>query len=131
MSPCTTEGEAAAETMVTVDSQTIQLGRSSRSPSPSRSSSRSRGSRPGPRCWPPLELPDGAELITDGDVLVVNVTQQISAEALEAELAEAEAEAGIEHEEPEAAEAARPPRLPPRARPEVGLLPRRRGASEA
>jgi large subunit ribosomal protein L25 len=48
-----------------------------------------------------LSLPEGAALITDGDALVVNITQQISAEALEAELAEAEAEAGIEHEAPE------------------------------
>ena len=50
-----------------------------------------------------LELPEGAELVTDPRRLVVNVTQQISAEALEAELAEAEAEAGIEHEEAEEA----------------------------
>ena len=48
-----------------------------------------------------VELPEGAELVTDGETLVVNVTQQITAEALEAELAEAEAEAGIEHEAPE------------------------------
>jgi large subunit ribosomal protein L25 len=48
-----------------------------------------------------LELPRGSSLISDGDQLIVNVTQAISAEALEAELAEAEAEAGIEHEAPE------------------------------
>ena len=45
-----------------------------------------------------LDLPSGTTLLADEDLLIVNVTEQISAEALEAELAEAEAEAGIEHE---------------------------------
>ena len=48
-----------------------------------------------------LELPEGSTLLTDDEALVVNVTQQISEEALEAELEEAEAEAGIEKEEHE------------------------------
>jgi large subunit ribosomal protein L25 len=46
-----------------------------------------------------LSLPSGATLLTEGETLVVNVAQQVSAEALEAELEEAEAEAGIEREE--------------------------------
>ncbi|HEX8779676.1 MAG TPA: 50S ribosomal protein L25/general stress protein Ctc [Nocardioides sp.] len=46
-----------------------------------------------------LELPSGTTLLADADLLIVNVTQQISEEALEAELEEAEAEAGIEKEE--------------------------------
>ena len=37
--------------------------------------------------------------MTDPEALVVNVTAQVSEEALEAELADAEAEAGIEREE--------------------------------
>ena len=45
-----------------------------------------------------LALPSGTTLLADEELLIVNVTQQVSAEALEAELAEAEAEAGIEHE---------------------------------
>lgn len=45
-----------------------------------------------------LVLPKGTTLAADEDLLIVNVTGQISAEALEAELAEAEAEAGIEHD---------------------------------
>jgi len=45
-----------------------------------------------------LDLPKGTTLLADEELLIVNVTQQVSAEALEAELAEAEAEAGIEHE---------------------------------
>jgi large subunit ribosomal protein L25 len=48
-----------------------------------------------------LALPAGTTLAADEDLLIVNVTGQVSAEALEAELAEAEAEAGIEHALPE------------------------------
>ncbi|WP_431844049.1 50S ribosomal protein L25/general stress protein Ctc [Calidifontibacter indicus] len=46
-----------------------------------------------------VALPAGVTLIADEELLVVNVSQQVSADALEAELAEAEAEAGIEHDE--------------------------------
>lgn len=45
-----------------------------------------------------LVLPKGTVLAADEDLLIVNVTGQVTAEALEAELAEAEAEAGIEHD---------------------------------
>ncbi len=45
-----------------------------------------------------LVLPTGATLTSDPEILVINVTGAISEEALEAELAEAEAELGIEHE---------------------------------
>jgi large subunit ribosomal protein L25 len=38
-----------------------------------------------------LSLPDGVTLLADEELLIVNVTQQVSAEALEAERAEAEA----------------------------------------
>jgi large subunit ribosomal protein L25 len=50
-----------------------------------------------------LVLPEGTTLLTDGDALIVNITQAQSAEQLEAELAEAEADAGIVHEEAEEA----------------------------
>jgi len=53
-----------------------------------------------------LDLPSGTTLLADEELLIVNVTEQISAEALEAELEEAEAEAGIEHDAPESADAA-------------------------
>lgn len=43
-----------------------------------------------------LKLPEGASLGIDPDTLIVNITSAPSAEAIEAELAEAEAEAGIE-----------------------------------
>jgi large subunit ribosomal protein L25 len=104
--PVTTQGEAAAETVVTVDAQTIQL-QVLATAIPEHVVVSVEGLQAGTQILAAqLDLPEGAELVTDGEVLVVNVTQQISAEALEAELAEAEAEAGIEHEE--AAEAAEP-----------------------
>lgn len=53
-----------------------------------------------------VPLPEGVTLVTDPEVLVVNVTAAVTAEKLEAELAEAEAEAGIVHEEPAAPSAA-------------------------
>ncbi len=50
-----------------------------------------------------IELPSGTTLLADEELLIVNVTQQMSEEALEAELEVAEAEVGIEREEPEEA----------------------------
>ena len=49
-----------------------------------------------------IDLPSGTTLVTDEDALVVNVTAAPTAEQLEAELAEAEAEVGIVHEPAEA-----------------------------
>ncbi|WP_426241973.1 50S ribosomal protein L25/general stress protein Ctc [Nocardioides sp. LHG3406-4] len=45
-----------------------------------------------------LVLPEGTTLLTDPETLIINVTQQVSQAALEAELEEAEADAGIVHE---------------------------------
>ena len=45
-----------------------------------------------------LTLPSGSTLLTDDDYLIVNVVHAPTAEEIEAELEEAEAEAGIEHE---------------------------------
>jgi len=56
-----------------------------------------------------LELPKGSTLVTDPEQLIVNITQAVTAEQVEAELAEAEAEAGIEHEAPAAEAAAEAP----------------------
>ena len=56
-----------------------------------------------------VTLPSSVTLVTDPEALVVNVTAAVTAEQLEAELAEAEAEVGIVHEptdEEQAAEAA-------------------------
>jgi large subunit ribosomal protein L25 len=57
-----------------------------------------------------VDLPAGAQLHIDEDSLVVNVTAAPTAEQIEAELEEAEAEAGIEREE--AAEAPAAPAAP-------------------
>jgi large subunit ribosomal protein L25 len=43
-----------------------------------------------------LQLPDGSTIDLDPETLIVNITNAPTAEALEAELAEAEAEAGME-----------------------------------
>lgn len=48
-----------------------------------------------------LTLPAGVVLLTDPETLIVNVTAQVTAEQLESELEEAEAEAGIERDETE------------------------------
>lgn len=48
-----------------------------------------------------IKLPSGATLVTDPDATVVTILAAPTAEALDAELAEAEAEAGIEHAAPE------------------------------
>ncbi len=45
-----------------------------------------------------LTLPSGSTLLTDDDYLIVNVVHAPTAEEIEAELEEAEAEAGIEHD---------------------------------
>ena len=50
-----------------------------------------------------LKLPAGTTLAIEPDTLIVNVTAAQTAEQAEAEMAEAEAEAGIERDEPEAA----------------------------
>jgi large subunit ribosomal protein L25 len=46
-----------------------------------------------------LDLPEGSTLLTDAETLIVNVTNAPTQEEVEAELEEAEAEAGIEREE--------------------------------
>jgi large subunit ribosomal protein L25 len=51
-----------------------------------------------------ITLPSGTTLVTDPEALVVNVTAAPTAEQMEAELAEAEAEVGITHEEAAPAE---------------------------
>jgi large subunit ribosomal protein L25 len=48
-----------------------------------------------------IDLPQGSTLLTDDEALVVNVVHAPTAEEIESELEEAEAEAGIEHDEPE------------------------------
>ena len=104
--PVHVEGEAAPETVVTVDSQTVQLEVEATN-IPENIVVSVEGLEAGTQIKASeLELPAGATLVVDADTLVVNITQQISQEALDAEMAEAEAEAGIEHEEAGDGEAA-------------------------
>jgi large subunit ribosomal protein L25 len=51
-----------------------------------------------------LQVPEGSRVLLDEDALIINVTHAPTAEELEEELAEAEAEAGIEREEAEVEE---------------------------
>ena len=103
--PVHIEGEAAPETVVTTDSNTLQLEVEATNIPESLTVS-VEGLEAGTQILAgQVELPKGATLITDAETLVVNVTAQVSEEALEAELAEAEAEAGIEREESDEAAA--------------------------
>ncbi|RKT78501.1 large subunit ribosomal protein L25 [Terracoccus luteus] len=93
------EGEAAPETVVTLDNNTLQLEALATN-IPESVVVSVEGLEAGTQILAgAIELPEGATLVTDEEALVVNVTQAISAEELEAELAEAEAEAGIERDE--------------------------------
>ena len=99
--PVHLEGEAGPETVVTTDHSSLQLEVEA-THIPEGITVSVDGLQAGTQILAgQVELPEGATLVTDPEALVVNVTQQVSAEALEAELAEAEAEAGIEREESE------------------------------
>ena len=88
------EGDAAPETVVNLDHSSIQLEVLATN-IPESVTVSVEGLEAGTQILAgAVELPEGATLITDAEALVVNVTQQISEEALEAELAEAEAETG-------------------------------------
>jgi large subunit ribosomal protein L25 len=97
-----TVGEAAIETVVTVENQTVELEVEA-THIPESIEVSIDGLAAGTQIHASdLALPEGAALVTDPEILVVNITAAITAEALESELAEAEAEAGIEHEAPQA-----------------------------
>ena len=85
-------GEAAVETVVTVENNTVELSVEA-TQIPEHVQVSVAGVRAGTQILArDLVLPEGAELITDAEILIVNITQAISEEALEAELAEAVAE---------------------------------------
>jgi len=94
-------GEAAPDTVVTVEHQTLTIEAEATN-LPENVEVSVEGLAAGTQVLASdVKLPEGSTLVTDADALVVNVTAQVTAEAAEAELAEAEAEAGIEHEAPE------------------------------
>ncbi len=93
------EGEAAPETVVTMDHSSL-LVEVDATAIPEWVTVSVEGAQVGTRILAgEVALPEGATLVTDAEALVVNVTQQQSEEELEAELEEAEAEAGIERED--------------------------------
>jgi large subunit ribosomal protein L25 len=91
-------GEAAPDTMVALDLQTLEIEVAATA-IPELLEVSVEGFAPGTQVLASeVTLPAGASLVTDPEALIVNVTTAITSEALEADLAEAEAEAGIEHE---------------------------------
>ena len=91
-------GEAASETLVVTENATVQV-EAEATHIPEQIEVDVTGAEAGTQVLASdLQLPSGTTLLTDPETLVVNVTGQVSEEALEAELAEAEADAGIERE---------------------------------
>lgn len=104
--PVHLEGEAAPETVVTVDAQFLEVEADPMN-LPDNLIVSIEGLEMGTLIHASdVPMPAGSTLVSDPETLVVNITQQITAEALEAELAEAEEEAGVEHDEPETEAAA-------------------------
>ena len=100
--PVHVEGDAAPETVVTVDNATLEI-EADVTNLPEALVVSVEGLEVGTQILAgQVEMPAGSTLASDAELLVVNISQQISAEELEAELAEAEAEAGIEHDESDA-----------------------------
>lgn len=97
-------GTAVVDTVVTVENNTVQLAVEA-TQIPERVEVSVDGVKPGTQILArDLVLPEGAQLVTDAEILIVNVTQAISEEALEAELA-ADVAANMSEEAIEAAEA--------------------------
>ncbi len=95
------EGEAAPDTLVNLESPTVSLEVEATHIPPSVEVSIAglpAGSQIHAR---DLVLPEGAALNADEDLMIVNVSAQQTQEDLEAELAEAEADLGVERDEPD------------------------------
>lgn len=98
--PVHTTGEAAAETFVQIENNVVTL-EAEATHIPEAIEVDIEGAEIGTQILAgQLTLPKGSTLVSDAEQLIVNITQAVSAEQVEAELAEAEAEAGIEHEAP-------------------------------
>lgn len=88
-------GEAAIETVVALENNTVELAVEA-TQIPDRLEVSIEGLTAGTRVHASdLVLPHGAELLTDAAILIVNITQAISEEALEAELEADLAELGV------------------------------------
>ena len=92
-------GEAAPETLVVTENTTISLEAEATN-IPEWIEVSIEGAEIGTQILAgQLTLPEGSTLLTDEETLIVNITNAPTAEEVEAELEEAEAEAGIEREE--------------------------------
>lgn len=97
--PVVTTGDAAAETLVTVENAVVSV-EAEATHIPESIEVSVEGAEAGTQVLASdLVLPSGTTLLTDAETLVVNVSQAQTEEQLEAELAEAEADAGIEKDE--------------------------------
>jgi large subunit ribosomal protein L25 len=104
--PIHVSGDAASETLVVTENSTVQVEAEATN-IPERIEVSVEGAGIGTQIHASdLVLPEGTSLLTDPDTLIVNVTQQQTAEQLESDLAVAEADAGIVHEESDEAVAA-------------------------
>ncbi|MFN8097540.1 MAG: 50S ribosomal protein L25/general stress protein Ctc [Dermatophilaceae bacterium] len=96
--PVHVEGEAAPETVVTVESNTLQV-ECEATHIPEAIVVDIDGAEAGTQILAgSIDLPEGVSLVGDAEDLVVNVTAMISQEALDAELAGTEGESGGEAE---------------------------------
>ena len=97
--PVHLNGEAARETLVVTETSTIQL-EAEATHIPEFIEVDIEGAEAGTQIHASdLKLPSGSTLLLDPETLIVNVTEMQSQASLDAELEEAEAEAGIEREE--------------------------------
>jgi large subunit ribosomal protein L25 len=94
--PIHIEGEAAPDTLVVVDHNTVSI-ETEATHIPQHIVLSIEGFRPGTQFHASdLQLPEGSVLAIDPETLILNVTGAPTQDQLDAELAEAEAEAGIE-----------------------------------
>lgn len=99
--PIVLVGDAAAETLVNVDQNTVSV-EAEATHIPDSIEVSIEGAEAGTQILAKdLTLPSGSTLQLEDDVLIVNIVAAQTTEEVEAELAEAEAEAGIEHDAPE------------------------------
>lgn len=97
-------GEAAKETLVVTENSTIQV-EAEATHIPEYFEISIDGLESGTQILAnQVELPEGTTLLSDDELLIVNITDAPTTEEIEAELEEAEAEAGIEKDESEVPE---------------------------
>lgn len=99
--PVVTVGEAAPDTLVTVESTTLSV-EAEATHIPTEVTVSIEGLPAGTQVHAKdVPLPEGTTLVVDGESLVVNISAAQTAAQVDAELAEAEAELGIEHDAPQ------------------------------